>query len=178
MDISRIPAGAAPPWDVNVIIEIPKGASEPVKYEFDKASGALFVDRFLNTAMYYPANYGFIPHSLSEDGDPIDVLVVSNTSVVPGCVVRCRPIGAILLKDEAGGDEKIIAVPVENLQGYYSQVRDVAELRPQMRDQIAHFFQHYKDLDRGRWVRVGEWVGPEAAARLIEEAIARATQAG
>jgi inorganic pyrophosphatase len=124
--------------------------------------------------MYYPANYGFVPHTLSADGDPIDVMVVSNTSVVPGCVVRCRPIGAILLSDESGGDEKIIAVPVEKLQGYYSSVRSYEELRPQLREQIAHFFEHYKDLDRGKWVSVGEWVGPDAAARLIEEAIARA----
>ena len=174
MDITRIPIGTAPPWDVNVIIEIPKGSTEPVKYEFDKASGALFVDRFLGTAMYYPANYGFVPHTRSADGDPIDVMVISNTSVVPGCVIRCRPIGAILLSDESGGDEKIIAVPVEKLQGYYSSVRSHEELRPQLREQIAHFFEHYKDLDRGKWVSVGEWVGPDEAARLIEAAIARA----
>ena len=174
MDISRLPIGVAPPWDFNVFIEISKGATDPVKYEFDKASGALFVDRFLNTAMYYPANYGFIPHTLSDDGDAIDVLVVSRASVMPGAVVRCRPVGALLLKDEAGGDEKIIAVPVDKLRPYYSDVRSYRDLRSTMLEQIAHFFEHYKDLEKGKWVTVGEWVGPERAAELIDEAIARA----
>ncbi|MDT7935060.1 MAG: inorganic diphosphatase [Sphingomonadaceae bacterium] len=178
MDILKIPAGTNPPWDVNAIIEIPQGSTEPVKYEFDKASGALFVDRFLGTPMYYPVNYGFIPHTLSEDGDPIDIMVLAHTSVVPGCVIRCRPIGALLLKDESGGDEKVIAVPVDKLNPYYGDVKHVDDLRPAMRAQIAHFFEHYKDLERGKWVSVGAWVGPEAAARLIQEAIDRAAAEG
>jgi inorganic pyrophosphatase len=174
MDISKISTGPAPPWDVNVLIEIPKGSTEPVKYEIDKASGALFVDRFLHTAMFYPANYGFIPGTLSADGDPLDVLVVSRNAVVPGAVIRSRPIGALVLEDEAGGDEKIIAVPVEALHPFYSDVRSHEDLPQIMRDQIAHFFQHYKDLEHGKWVKISEWTGAEGAARLIEEAIERA----
>ena len=174
MDITKISTGPAPPWDVNVIIEIPKGSTDPVKYEIDKESGALFVDRFLHTAMFYPANYGFIPGTLSMDGDPIDVLVISRTAVVPGAVIRSRPIGALVLEDEAGGDEKIIAVPVEALHPFYSDVRSHEDLPKILREQIAHFFQHYKDLEHGKWVKISEWIGPDEAAKLIEEAIARA----
>lgn len=178
MDISKIPIGENPPFDLNAIIEIPQGSTSPVKYEFDKASGALFVDRFLRTSMYYPVNYGFVPHTLSADGDPIDIMVLANTAVVPGCVIRCRPVGALMLKDEAGGDEKILAVPVDKLNPYYGDIRHPNDMRPTMREQIAHFFEHYKDLDRGKWVSVGEWVGPDEAARLITEAIERAVTAG
>ncbi len=174
MDLSSIPVGRAPPHDINVIVEIPQGGN-PVKYELDKASGAVFVDRFLHTAMFYPGNYGFVPHTLSEDGDPIDVLIVGQVSVVPGAVVRCRPIGALLMEDEAGLDEKIIAVPVDALHPFYTNVRSHADLPPILCDQIAHFFSHYKDLEPGKWVNIRHWVGPDEAAELILEAIARAS---
>ena len=173
MDISLIPTGRAPPYDVNAIVEIPQGG-EPVKYELDKESGALFVDRFLHTAMFYPGNYGFVPHTLSEDGDPIDVLIVGPVPVVPGAVIRCRPIGALLMEDEAGGDEKIIAVPVDALHPFYTNVRSYEDLPPILAEQIAHFFRHYKDLEKGKWVKIGGWVGPAEAARLVTAAIERA----
>jgi inorganic pyrophosphatase len=173
MDISRIAVGRAPPQDVNAVIEIPQGG-EPVKYELDKASGAMFVDRFLHTAMFYPGNYGFIPHTLSEDGDPVDVLVVGQVPVVPGAVIRCRPIGALLMTDEKGADEKVVAVPVDALHPFYSGVRSYEDLPPILREQIAHFFQHYKDLEKGKWVSVVKWVGPDEAGRMINEAIERA----
>lgn len=173
MDINKIPTGANPPWDINVVVEIPQGG-EPVKYELDKESGTLFVDRFLHTAMFYPGNYGFIPHTLSLDGDPCDVLVVGQTRVVPGVVIRSRPIGGLLMQDEAGPDEKILAVPVDKLHPFYNDVRSYEDLPPILCEQIAHFFQHYKDLERGKWVTIVRWIGPEEAARLIEEGIARA----
>ena len=173
VDISRLDRGIALPWDINVFIEIPQGATEPVKYELDKASGALMVDRFLHTAMYYPANYGFVPHTLSEDGDPIDVLVICRAAVVPGAVIRSRPIGVLMLEDEHGSDEKIIAVPVDALHPYYPDVREPDDLPPILREQIAHFFQHYKDLEQGKWVTGGRWDGADAAARLIEDAVRR-----
>jgi len=176
MDVAKIPVGAAPPDDINVIVEIPQGGL-PVKYELDKASGALFVDRFLHTSMQYPANYGFIPHTLSEDGDPCDVLVVSQTPVVPGAVIRCRPIGALVMKDEAGPDEKIVAVPVDRLHPFYQGVASHTDLPEILRDQIAHFFQHYKDLEKGKWVTIVEWVGPAEARAMIQAAIARAKSA-
>lgn len=177
MDIDQIGIGPAPPWDVHVVVEIPQGATDPVKYEIDKASGALFVDRFLHTAMFYPANYGFIPGTLSLDGDAIDALVISRSPVVPGAVIRSRPIGALVLEDEAGGDEKIIAVPVEALHPFYSGVCSYEDLPQILRDQIAHFFQHYKDLEKDKWVKISDWLGPEDAARLIEEAIERRNDA-
>ena len=173
MDISRIPVGRDPPDDINVIVEIPQGG-DPVKYELDKESGAVFVDRFLHTAMFYPGNYGFVPHTLSADGDPIDVLIVGPVSIVPGAVVRCRPVGALLMEDEAGPDEKIIAVPVDALHPFFTGARSYRDLPAMLCEQIAHFFSHYKDLDAGRWVRVEGWAGPERAAELIREAIARA----
>ncbi|MBL8645365.1 MAG: inorganic diphosphatase [Rhodospirillaceae bacterium] len=176
MDISKIPAGVHPPADVNVIIEIPQGGY-PVKYELDKESGALFVDRFLHTAMQYPCNYGFVPHTVSGDGDPCDVLVVSQTPVVPGAVIRCRPIGALLMQDEAGEDEKIIAVPVDKLHPFYKNVTTHIDLPEILRDQIAHFFQHYKDLEKGKWVTIVEWVGPERAMEMIRAGIVRAAAA-
>src|ERR1700761_1032879 len=147
MDLSQIPAGRNPPGDVNVLIEIPAGGL-PVKYEMDKASGALFVDRFLHTAMFYPGNYGFIPHTLSKDGDPIDVVVIGPTPVVPGAVVRSRPVGALMMEDEAGGDDKIIAVPVDKLHPYYSNIGSYRDLPEILREQVKHFFEHYKDLER------------------------------
>jgi inorganic pyrophosphatase len=177
MDIAKIPIGRDPPHDVNAVIEIPQGG-EPVKYELDKDSGAMFVDRFLHTAMFYPGNYGFVPHTLSADGDPVDVLVVGQVPVVPGAVIRCRPIGALLMTDEKGADEKIVAVPVDALHPFYSGVRSYEDLPPILREQIAHFFQHYKDLEKGKWVSVVKWVGPEDAGRMITEAIERARHTG
>ncbi len=173
MDIAKIPTGPNPPHEVNVIVEIPQGG-EPVKYELDKRSGAVFVDRFLHTAMFYPGNYGFIPHTLAEDGDPIDALVIASVSVVPGAVVRCRPIGALVMEDEAGPDEKIIAVPVDALHPFYSNVRSYRDLPPVLCEQIAHFFSHYKDLEAGKWVKLKCWLMPAEAAALVEKAIARA----
>ena len=173
MDVSKIPTGVAPPDDVNAIIEIPQGGL-PVKYELDKEAGTLFVDRFLYTPMAYPGNYGFVPHTLSGDGDPVDVLVVSQTPVVPGAVIRCRPIGALLMKDEAGEDEKIIAVPVDKLHPFFTGVTSYEDLPKILLEQIAHFFQHYKDLEKGKWVTIVEWVGPDVAKRMIREGIERA----
>ena len=170
MDMKSIPVGVNPPEDVNAVIEIPQGGV-PVKYELDKASGAMFVDRFLHTAMYYPGNYGFVPHTLSADGDPCDIMVVGQVPVVPGCIIRCRPIGALLMEDEAGPDEKIVAVPVDKLHPFYSGVRSHEDLPPILTEQIAHFFQHYKDLESGKWVKIKGWEGPEKAAQLIEEGI-------
>jgi len=175
MDLSKISPGPAPPRDLHVIVEIPVGGV-PVKYEMDKDSGALFVDRFLHTAMFYPGNYGFIPHTLSADGDPCDVLVVSQVPVVPGAVIRCRPVGALVMRDEAGGDEKILAVPVEALNPFYADIRSYRDLPPIMCEQIAHFFQHYKDLEKGKWVTVVEWLDVAAAEELVMAAIARASE--
>jgi inorganic pyrophosphatase len=154
------------PYDINVIIEIPQGG-EPVKYELDKDSGAMFVDRFLHTAMFYPANYGFIPHTLSEDGDPIDCMVVGPTPVVPGAVVRSRPIGALLMEDEKGVDEKILAVPVDDLHPFYRRVASYRELPEILLEQISHFFGHYKDLEKGEWAKVLGWAESGEAADLI-----------
>src|SRR5207249_148508 len=176
MDIGAISVGPDPPKDIYAVIEIPLGGA-PVKYELDKASGALFVDRFLHTAMFYPGNYGFIPHTLSADGDPCDVLVVSQVPVVPGAVVRCRPVGALVMEDEAGGDEKILTVPIDALHAFYTGVTSYRDLPPIMCEQIAHFFQHYKDLEKGKWVTIVKWLEREAAEQLVLEAIRRA-QAG
>ncbi|MFN4283682.1 MAG: inorganic diphosphatase [Alphaproteobacteria bacterium] len=175
MDISKIPAGVNPPDDIYAVIEIPQGGL-PVKYELEKSSGALFVDRFLHTSMQYPANYGFMPHTLSEDGDPCDVLVVSQTPVVPGAVIRCRPIGALKMQDEAGPDEKIIAVPVDKLHPFYRGVNSYLDLPEILRDQIGHFFQHYKDLEKDKWVTIVEWVGPEEAKALLKAGMERAAE--
>ncbi len=173
MDLAKISAGRNPPKDLHAVIEIPLGGV-PVKYEMDKESGALFVDRFLHTAMFYPGNYGFIPHTLSADGDPCDVLVVSQVPVVAGAIVRCRPVGALVMEDEAGGDEKILAVPVESLHPFYTNVQSYRDLPPMMCDQIAHFFQHYKDLEKGKWVTIVKWLDAAGAEELVLEAIARA----
>ncbi|MEQ9519224.1 MAG: inorganic diphosphatase [Parvibaculum sp.] len=170
MRIDEIPIGQNPPHDLNVIIEVPHGG-HPVKYELDKASGTLFVDRFMHTAMTYPCNYGFVPHTLSEDGDPIDVLVVSRIPVVPGAILRSRPIGVLLMEDEAGQDEKILAVPVDALNPYYKEVRDYTDLPKILIDRIAHFFNHYKDLEEGKWVKVDRWGDTKEAEALILKAI-------
>lgn len=173
MDLALVPAGRDPPRDVNAVIEIPLGGV-PVKYEFDKVSGAIFVDRFLHTAMFYPGNYGFIPHTLSEDGDPCDILVMAQLPVVPGAMIRCRPVGALLMEDEAGRDEKLVAVPVDDLYPFYTGVSSYQDLPTVMLEQIAHFFQHYKDLEKGKWVTIVRWVDTEEAERLVMEGIERA----
>ncbi len=172
MDLSKIPVGANPPYDVNALIEIPQGG-EPVKYELDKESGAIFVDRFLHTAMFYPGNYGFIPHTLADDGDPMDILVVGPTPVVPGAIIRCRPVGALIMRDEAGGDEKILAVPADALHPFYTNVDSWRALPTILTEQIAHFFQHYKDLEKGKSVEIVRWADPEEAADLIRTSIDR-----
>jgi inorganic pyrophosphatase len=172
MDVTKISAGPSPPSDLHAIIEIPVGGV-PVKYELDKKSGAMFVDRFLHTAMFYPGNYGFIPQTLSQDGDPCDVLVIGNVPVIPGAVIRCRPVGALLMEDQAGIDEKIIAVPVDALHPFYSGVNSYLDLPVILREQVAHFFQHYKDLEKNKWTRIGQWADVETSKRLIMDAIAR-----
>ncbi len=173
MPLSLIPVGANPPYDVNVIIENPMGG-DPVKYEMDKASGMMFVDRFLHTAMRYPGNYGFIPHTLSGDGDPVDVLVIGRTPVMPGAVLRARPVGVLMMEDDGGQDEKIIAVPVAKLHPYHDNINELGDLPAILRDQIAHFFTHYKDLEKGKWSKVKDWGDAEQAARMIVEGIERA----
>jgi inorganic pyrophosphatase len=175
MDLSKISAGDNPPHEVNVVIEIPQG-SVPIKYEVDKLSGALFVDRFLHTPMVYPANYGFIPETLCEDGDPCDVLVISQVPVVPLAVIRCRPIGGLIMRDERGPDEKIIAVPTDGLNPYYTNVRNLDDLPTILHEQIAHFFSHYKDLEEGKWIEVSRWMEPPAAREYIERALSRAAR--
>ncbi|XOV83119.1 MAG: inorganic diphosphatase [bacterium] len=172
MNLDRITVGDDAPNDINVIIEVPVGG-EPIKYEMDKDSGALVVDRFLYTSMRYPGNYGFVPHTLSDDGDPIDVLVASTRGITPGAVVNCRPIGVLMMKDESGGDEKVIAVPSTRLTRRYEKVRDIQDLPQITLDQIAHFFEHYKDLEGGKWVEVDRWGGVDDAKRLIQEALNR-----
>ena len=171
MGLDLVESGRALPDDVNVIIEIPM-TSEPVKYEVDKASGAIFVDRVLTTPMRYPCNYGYIPHTLSGDGDPADVLVVMPLPLVPGCVIRCRPVGMLKMTDEAGADTKIIAVPVSKVFPAYDNVRTIDDLPEQMRERIQHFFEHYKDLEKGKWVKVEGWEGPDAARVEIMAAVA------
>jgi inorganic pyrophosphatase len=172
MDLSKIPTGVNPPWDVNAVIEIPQGG-EPVKYEIDKVSGALFVDRFLHTAMYYPGNYGFVPHTLGDDGDPLDILVVGPTPVAPTAIIRCRPVGTLLMVDEAGGDEKVLAVPVDQLHPFYTGVRSWRDLPAILTEQVAHFFQHYKDLEKGKSTKISGWADPEETADIIRKSIQR-----
>ncbi|WP_334656915.1 inorganic diphosphatase [Sphingomonas panaciterrae] len=167
-----LPAGKSPPWDLNVFVEIPEGG-QAVKYEFDRALGVLRVDRFLHTAMTYPGNYGFIPSTLSGDGDPCDALVIGQAAVVPGCVIRARPIGALIMEDEAGPDEKILTLPVDALNPALAEVKSCAELPRLMLDRIRHFFTHYKDLEPARWITEPRWAEADEAATLIREAIAR-----
>lgn len=170
MNIEYIPIGDDPPHSLNVIIEVPVGG-EPVKYEFDKKSGALFVDRILHTPMRYPANYGFVPHTLSPDGDPLDALVVARSPFIPGSVVRVRPIAVLKLEDEAGGDEKLLTVPVDATFPYYSKITESSDMPEIVMQQIEHFFTHYKDLEKKKWVRIGQWGDTAEAKRIIVEAI-------
>lgn len=173
MDMMKISAGANPPDDVNVIIEVPLGG-DAIKYEFDKESGAMFVDRFLYTEMRYPANYGFVPHTLSLDGDPIDVMVVGNRPLVPGSVLRARPVGVLLMSDDKGPDEKILAVPHPQLTTYYDKIATYHDLPDILIEKIQHFFTHYKDLERGKFSNVEGWAGVEKARELISQAVERA----
>jgi len=172
MRIDQIPVGTTPPYDLNVIIEVPLGGM-PVKYEMDKASGAMFVDRFLHTAMHYPCNYGFVPHTLSDDGDPLDVLVAGRVPVVPGAVLRTRPVGVLLMKDEEGPDEKILGVPVDELSPFYEDISSYRDLPKILIKQIEHFFDHYKDLEEGKWVKIERWGSAEEAIELVRRAIDR-----
>ncbi|HVY85781.1 MAG TPA: inorganic diphosphatase [Caulobacterales bacterium] len=172
MDIRFISPGRNPPQEVNAFVEIPQGGL-PVKYELDQRSGALFVDRFLHTSMIYPSNYGFIPNTLGEDGDPLDILVVTPMPVVAGCVIRARPVGVLLMSDEKGVDEKILAVPTDALNPFYANVKTYADLPPLLVAQIDHFFRHYKDLEPGKSASVGEWAGLEATYDRINLAIER-----
>jgi inorganic pyrophosphatase len=171
MSLDRVPAGRNVPDDFNVIIEIPAHA-DPIKYEVDKETGAVFVDRFIGTAMHYPCNYGYVPKSLADDGDPLDVLVITPFPLQPGVVVRCRPLGVLKMEDEAGGDSKLLAVPVDKILPWYRHWQQWSDIAPERLAQIQHFFEHYKDLEKGKWVKVIGWEGPDSARKDILDAIA------
>ncbi|MBL4774867.1 MAG: inorganic diphosphatase [Mariprofundus sp.] len=171
MDITKIPVGSNPPEDINVVIEVPQHG-DPIKYELDKESGAVFVDRFMHTAMHYPCNYGFVPNTLSDDGDPVDVLVVSQFPLIPGCVINCRPVGVLLMEDEAGMDAKILSVPSEKLKPVNCRIHGPEDLPSFLTAQIRHFFEHYKDLEKGKWVKVTGWGDAAAAKKEITDSIA------
>ena len=177
MRLEAIPTGKNPPDDINVVIEVPVGG-EPIKYEMDKASGTLFVDRFLYTPMRFPGNYGFVPHTLSADGDPIDVLVCNTRAIVPGAVINCRPVGVLVMEDDGGGDEKIIAVPATKITKRYERIKTTADLPEITVQQIQHFFEHYKDLEPGKWVKIKHWGDAAEARKLIVEAVERYRSGG
>ncbi len=170
MNFDHIAYGKDAPEDINVVIEIPANSS-PIKYEVEKESGALLVDRFMATPMFYPANYGFIPHTLGDDGDPLDVLVITPYPVQPSSVIRCRPVGVLKMEDEAGGDEKLLAVPHDKLTTLYKEVQDIDDVPMLLREQIKHFFENYKDLEAGKWVKVDGWGNAEEAKSLILKGI-------
>ncbi|MCO5119027.1 MAG: inorganic diphosphatase [Burkholderiaceae bacterium] len=172
MNLDRVGPGSNLPDEFNVIIEIPM-ASDPIKYEVDKETGALFVDRFMITSMHYPCNYGYIPNTIADDGDPVDVLVITPFPVAVGAVVRCRALGVLKMEDEAGGDAKLLAVPIDRILPIYKHWRKASDLAPERLLTIQHFFEHYKDLEPGKWVKVSGWGGPEEALAEIEEGIAR-----
>jgi len=176
MSLDRVPAGKDVPNDCNVIIEIPMHG-DPIKYEVDKETGAVFVDRFMSTAMRYPCNYGYIPHTLSGDGDPADVLVMIPLPLIPGAVIRCRPVGVLNMTDESGEDTKIVAVPTSAVFAGYAHIKDIGDLPTHWRERIAHFFEHYKDLDKGKWVKISGWGGIDEARREIREAVDRYSEA-
>ena len=173
MSLLNVPAGKDLPEDIYVVIEIPANA-DPIKYEVDKESGALFVDRFMSTAMFYPCNYGYINHTLSLDGDPVDVLVPTPYPLEPGSVIRCRPVGVLKMTDESGEDAKLVAVPHTKLSKEYDHIKDVNDLPELLKAQIAHFFEHYKDLEKGKWVKVEGWENAEAAKAEIVASFERA----
>lgn len=170
MDLAKIGSGKNAPDEINVVIEVPMN-SAPVKYEFDKESGAIYVDRFVHTCMFYPCNYGFVPQTLSGDGDPVDVLVVSKLPVISGAVLKSRPIGVLMMEDESGIDEKILAVPVSKLEKYFDNINSYKDLPEILINQIAHFFEHYKDLEKGKWVKVKEWKDADFAKEIISQGI-------
>jgi inorganic pyrophosphatase len=172
MDISKVPPGKNPPEDINVLIEVPL-RSDPIKYELEKKSGAIFVDRYLYTSMFYPCNYGFVPNTLYLDGDPVDVLVMGRMPLVPGCVLQARPIGVLELEDDGGQDEKILAVPVPRITSMYSSVRNYTDVQEIELLRIQHFFEHYKDLEPNKWTRVGSWRDADEAKKIILESIER-----
>ena len=172
MNLDRVTSGSDVPNDINVIIEIPSH-SDPVKYEVDKATGAMFVDRFMNTAMHYPCNYGYVPHTLSEDGDPVDVLVVTPVPLISGSVIRCRPIGLLKMTDEAGPDSKLLAVPIDKLCTLFRHARSPDDMSPMLLAQISHFFEHYKDLEPNKWVKVEGWTKADAAKAEILSGVER-----
>jgi inorganic pyrophosphatase len=176
VNLSAVPIGRNPPDEVNVVIEVPIGG-EPIKYEMDKESGALRVDRFLYTSMRYPGNYGFIPHTLSGDGDPCDVIVANTRAIVPGAVMSCRIVGVLIMEDEAGGDEKLLAVPSAKLTQRYAHVRSYSDLPAITLKQIEHFFAHYKDLEPGKWAKVIRWGDAEEARKLVVEGVERSRKA-
>ncbi|WP_340108602.1 inorganic diphosphatase [Pikeienuella sp. HZG-20] len=173
MNIEAIPAGKNPPSDINVVIEITGGANgaQPIKYEIDKASGAVFVDRIVNTAMFYPCNYGFVPNSLHADGDPTDVLVICDFTLQPGVVIRCRPVGVLKMEDDGGMDDKLIAVPHEKTDPFQAHVQELDDIEPKTRDRIKHFFEHYKDLEDGKWVKVIGWGDKAEAEAILQNSI-------
>lgn len=173
MNLDKLPIGKDAPNDLNVIIENPKGAT-PVKYELDKDSGMMFVDRFVHTSMVYPANYGFIPHTLGGDGDPVDMMVLGEMPVIPGAVLRSRPVAVLMMEDDGGMDEKIIGVPVSKMFPYHDNINDLDDIRPIIKEQIEHFFMHYKDLEKGKWAKVLGWEGADKAKQLIVEGIENA----
>lgn len=177
MNIDKVPLGVDPPNDVNVIIEVPRGA-DPIKYEMDKASSGLFVDRFLYTAMHYPCNYGFIPHTLSDDGDPVDVMCAGNRPLLPGAILGARPVGVLIMEDESGQDEKIFAVPSRRLTRYYDNVNEYGDMPEVLIERITHFFEQYKALEKDKWVRIVGWQDAAAARRVITEAADNAKRAG
>ncbi|WAK01617.1 inorganic diphosphatase [Methylobacter sp. YRD-M1] len=172
MSLMSVSSGKDLPNDINVVIEIP-AFSDPVKYEVDKETGALMVDRFMGTSMQYPTNYGYVPHSLSDDGDPVDVLVITPAPLLSGCVVRCRPIGVLKMTDEAGADAKVLAVPVQKLTPFYNRVNTYEDIPESKLAKIAHFFEHYKDLEPGKWVKIEGWFGLEEAREEIMSSIER-----
>lgn len=172
MGLELVTSGKNLPEEINVVIEIPKD-SEPVKYEVDKASGAIFVDRILSTPMRYPCNYGYVPNTLCGDGDPADVLVVLPLPLVPGSVVRCRPVGVLRMSDEAGSDEKILAVPIEKIFSGYAHIEDINQVSSHWMERIGHFFEHYKDLEKGKWVKLNGWGGAAEAKRILVESVER-----
>ena len=171
MSLNQVSSGKDVPNDFNVVIEIPMNA-DPIKYEVDKESGAIFVDRFMGTAMHYPCNYGYVPNTLSADGDPVDVLVITPFPLIPGVVVRCRPIGVLKMTDEAGEDAKVLAVPVDKVLSIYSHWQKPEDLNELRLRQIQHFFEHYKDLEKGKWVKIDGWYGPEEAKQEILNGVA------
>lgn len=172
MLISKITPGNNPPYDVNVLVEVPIGG-EPIKYEIDKEAGVLVVDRFLYTAMRYPGNYGFVPHTLSGDGDPVDVLVCSTRPLVPGALINVRPVGVLMMEDDGGKDEKIMAVPSAHLTLRYENIHNYTDLPEITRQQVEHFFSHYKDLEPGKWTKILGWGDAETARRYIIEGLER-----